>query len=185
MPSKTSISTQGIVVGKQAYGDTSLIVRWLTPGEGRITTMARGAQRPRSPFHRQVDLYYLCDFVFIPARRGQMHTLKEIKLNCPFLGLRKSWVTLLSIDYFAALIAELTESDAALPEDFELFLKAVEHLDAKPASARLVERFERRLLEIHGLSMTETVDFISVIHHHHLPVPKQRQRLYTELHKNT
>jgi len=175
------VSTRGFVVGKQVYGDTSLIVRWLTSGEGRMTTMAKGALRPKSALHRQIDLYYLCDFVFTRARRGEMHTLNEVRIDKPFLGLRKSWVTLLTIDYFAALIAAMTESDAALPEDFELFLKAIEHLDAKATSQKLVDRFERRLLEIHGLLAEGDSDFLKVMQHHHCKVPPKRDQLLREL----
>ena len=64
--------------------------------------MAKGATRPKSPFAGQIDLFYLADFLYAPARTGEMHTLREMKLVEPNLGLRRSYANLLAAQYFAA-----------------------------------------------------------------------------------
>lgn len=143
--------------------------------------MAKGAMRPNNAYGLQFDLYYLCEIQFIPARRGDMHTLKEVRLQEPNLGLRREWKTLLALEYFAALIEEMTESSTALPDDFELFDKAVTYLNTHSATRQLVERFERKMLAIHGLAAAENGDFLTAIRRHHLQVPPQRGRLLREL----
>jgi len=41
---------QGLVLRVYPLTETSLIVRWLTRELGRISTVAKGARRPKSPF---------------------------------------------------------------------------------------------------------------------------------------
>lgn len=177
----TSESARGFILGRLPFGNTGLILRWLTPDAGRMTTMAKGAMKPHNSFGLQFDLYYLCELQFIPARRGDMHTLKEVRLVEPYLGLRREWKTLLALEYFAALIEAMTESSTALPDDFDLFAKAVEYLNTHSATQTLVDRFEQKMLAIHGLGSPDSGDFLTAIRRHHLHVPAQRGRLLREL----
>lgn len=177
---RASQPARGFILGRLPFGNTGLILRWLTPDSGRMTTMAKGAMRPRNSYGLQFDLYYLCEIEFIPARQGDMHTLKEVRLVDPYLGLRREWKTLLTLEYFGALIEEMTETGTALPDDFDLFFKAVEYLNTHSASLQLIERFEKKLLEIHGLASEVKGDFPAAIRAHHLHVPTQRGRLLRE-----
>ena len=51
----------GLILRTLPLTETSLIVRWLTPEFGRISTVARGARRPQSAFHGKLDLFYEAD----------------------------------------------------------------------------------------------------------------------------
>ena len=168
------VSTPGFVVHRQPYGDTSLIVRWLTLGAGRVTTMAKGARGPKSPLRGQIDLYYLCDLQYLPARRGDMHTLKECVAREAFTGLRTDYRKLAVLDYFAALIAAATEPATPISDDYELFEKAVRYLDTHAPTRTVVTRFEQALLHNAGLSG-------DALHAHHFDVPKQRDRVLSDL----
>ncbi len=179
MPASVS-SAKGFIIGRLPFGNTGLIIRWLTPTFGRMTTMAKGALKPANAFGLQFDLYYLCEFQFVPARRGDMHTLKEVRFLEPNLGLRREYNTLLALEYLAALIEAMTESGTALPDDFDLFSRAIDYLNTHSASCRMVERFENKMLSIHGFA-GEGGDFCDAIQRHQLYVPLQRGRLLHEL----
>jgi DNA repair protein RecO (recombination protein O) len=144
-------SVRGFIIARMPFGDTSLIVRCLSRQAGRLTFMAKGANRPKSPFAGALDLFYLDDFLFQPSRTGEMHTLREAKIVEPNLGLRRSYANLLGIQYFAALIEAITESNTPLPGEYDLFSKALAYLCEHDVSARVVERFERRILTLAGL----------------------------------
>lgn len=179
--SPSSHTATGFITGRLPFGNTGLILRWITADFGRVSTLAKGALKPKNPFDLHFDLYYRCEFQFIPARRGDLHTLKEARLIEPDLGLRREWTTLLALEYFAALIEAMTESDAALPDDYDLFSKAVEYLNTRPATLRLVNRFEQKMLSIHGLAAIGNEDLLTAIRRHQLHVPSQRARLLQEL----
>ena len=163
-------SVRAFVTGRQPFGNTSLIVRVLSDRAGRLTFMAKGATRPKSPLVGALDLFYLADFLYRPSRTGEMHTLAEARLLEPHLGLRRSYANLLTAQYFAALIETLTESGTPVPAEFELFGKALGYLCANDATWRVVERFERRVLVLAGISSPE-VDLPRALHalHHRVP----------------
>ena len=148
-------SARGYIIGRLLFGNTSLILRALTQPAGRLTFMAKGATRPKSPFAGQIDLFYLADFLYQPARSGEMHLLREVKLIEAHLGLRRSYANLLAAQYFAALIETVTESATPVPDEFDLFGKALAYLCATEISWRAVQRFERRILTLAGLAHPE------------------------------
>ena len=82
-------SARGFIVGRMPFGNTSLIVKALTQTHGRVTLMAKGAARPKSPFGGLLDLFYLVEFLYQPSRTAEMHTLREVKLVEAHLGLRR------------------------------------------------------------------------------------------------
>src|SRR6202453_3266300 len=88
-------AVRGFIIGRLPFGNTSLIIRCLTQEAGRVTLIAKGSARPKSPFAGALDLFYLADFLYQPARTGEMHTLREVKLIEAHLGLRRSYANLM------------------------------------------------------------------------------------------
>ncbi|MEI2725374.1 MAG: DNA repair protein RecO [Verrucomicrobiota bacterium] len=83
----------GLILRTRALTETSLIVNWLTPNLGRISTVAKGARRPKSTFAGKLDLFYAADFTFQRSRRSNLHTLREIKLRGTHPALRhETWL---------------------------------------------------------------------------------------------
>ncbi len=148
-------TARGFIIGRMPFGNTSLIVKALTQPAGRLTFMIKGAARPKSPFAGQIDLFYLADLLYQPARGGDIHTLREIKLIEAHLGLRRSYANLVAAQYFATLIETVTETGTPVPEEFELFGKALAYLCETDVSWRAVERFERRILTLAGIAHAE------------------------------
>jgi DNA repair protein RecO (recombination protein O) len=166
----------GFIVGRMPFGNTSLIVRCLSRQAGRITFMAKGATRPKSPFAGMLDLFYLADFLYQPARTGEMHTLREVKLIEAHLGLRRSYANLLAAQYFAALIETVTESATPVEQEFSLFDRALTYLCETDISWRAVERFEQRILVLEGIAQAGR-GLPQIFHALHHKVPSLRNDL--------
>jgi DNA repair protein RecO (recombination protein O) len=146
------LSARGFIIARMPFGNTSLIVRCLCPQAGRLTLMAKGAGRPKSPFAGMVDLFYLVDLLYQPSRTGEMHTLREVRLVEAHLGLRRSYANLLAAHYFAALIETVTETGTPVPGEYELLAKALGYLAETEVTWRAVERFEQRILALAGIA---------------------------------
>lgn len=144
-------SATGIILRTRPLTETSLIVNWLTPTLGRISTVAKGARRPKSPFAGKLDLFYEADFNFARSRRSELHTLREVRLHHPHPALRVELGYLQQASYCAALIEQTTESETPLPEIHELFAGLLHHLPAQPPQPRSVYAFELKLLTALGL----------------------------------
>lgn len=151
----TPHSTRGFIIARMPFGNTSLIVRCLCEGVGRITLMAKGVNRPKSPFAGMLDLFYLADFSYQPSRGGDIHTLREIKLIEAHLGLRKSYANLVAAQYFAALVEAITETSTPIPEEYQLFGKALAYLSEVEVTWRAVDRFEQRILTFAGIARAD------------------------------
>lgn len=146
------ISDTGIILRTRLLTETSLIVLWLTREHGRLSTVAKGARRPKSPFLGKLDVFYSADLSYLPSRRSDLHTLRELRLveTRPFL--RLSLGSLQQAAYGAALIEQTTESDTPLPEMFRLFEGFLQALAAPPLQTQTVLAFELKLLHLLGLA---------------------------------
>ncbi len=86
-----------------------------------------------------------------------MHTLREVKLVEAHLGLRRSYANLLAAQYFAALIETVTEPATPIPQEFDLFAKALAYLCETDVTWRAVERFEQRILTLAGIAPLDPI----------------------------
>lgn len=142
----------GIVLRKRRLTESSLVIHWLTTGHGRIATVAKGALRPHSPFRGKLDLFHLCEFTYVPARKSDLHTLREAATVHTFPALREDMDKLQQASYAAALIEQTTETGTPMPEVFRLFAAFLAHIGSQPFKARHTLALELKLLNLLGLS---------------------------------
>lgn len=141
----------GLILRLRPFTETSLVVQWLTPGFGRISTIAKGARRPKSPFRGKLDLFYEADLSFNRSRRSELHTLSELILTETHPILRQNLDCLRQASYCAALVEQTTESDTPLPAIFSLLHEFLGHLPNQPPQPRNIYAFELKLLDELGL----------------------------------
>jgi DNA repair protein RecO (recombination protein O) len=144
-------SATGLVLRTWPLTETSLIVHWLTPDFGRIATVAKGAQRPKSPFLGKLDLFYVVDFSFSRSRRSDLHVLREVVLRELHAALRQDLLRLRRATYAAGLVEQATETETPLPAIFNLMLGFLDHLCRQSAGPQAVFAFELKLLRELGL----------------------------------
>ena len=128
-------ATRATILRLTKLTDSSLIVTWLSGEHGLIKTVAKGARRPKSPFAGSIDLFFGGDVVFERARRGDLHQLREVSV--------RAW---------GGGAVEPGHPDDAL---HDLLDRALDHLDAEPASFRALRHFERELARLLGVSHRE------------------------------
>ena len=142
----------GLIVRTRPLTETSLIVHWLTNDFGRLSTVAKGARRPKSPFRGQLDLFYLAEFSFVRSRRSDLHILTEVSLLEAHRALRQEMGYLRQAAYAAALVEQTTELETPLPAVYSLLKELLAHLPDAPPQARTVFAFELKLLHELGLA---------------------------------
>lgn len=144
--------TTGLILRTRPLTETSLIVHWLTPDFGRISTVAKGARRPKSPFRGKLDLFYLCELTFLRSRRSDLHTLREVSLQETHSALRRELGWLEQAAYAIDLLEQTTETETPLPEFFTLLAGFLKHLPDHPSQPQAVFAFEMKLLRLLGQS---------------------------------
>lgn len=142
----------GLVLRTLPFAETSLIVRWLTPSWGRISTIAKGARRPKSPFRGKLDLFYEADLTFNRSRSSALHILREVVVRNIHAGLRKDYRALCKAAYCARLIERTAEEETAVPALYDLLRDAVKVIASDNTNPLVVLAFELKLLAESGLS---------------------------------
>ncbi|MCU0772398.1 MAG: DNA repair protein RecO [Verrucomicrobia bacterium] len=145
-------SARGIILRTQPLTETSLIVRWLTQDSGRLSTVAKGARRPKSPFAGRLDLFIEADLTFSRNPRSELHSLREVSVTDLHLALRNDVDRLQSAAYCSTLLEQTTETDTPLPGLFALFTGWLTHLSLDTARPRWIFAFELKLLDALGLA---------------------------------
>ena len=71
-----TVKAEAVCLRIVPWSRTSHIVQWLTP-TGKVTTVVKGAVRPKSFFLGQYDLNYTCEIVYYARGKGELHALRE------------------------------------------------------------------------------------------------------------
>lgn len=145
--------TQATLIRKLALTETSLILHWCSADFGLVKSVAKGARRPRSPFAGKLDLFFRCEIELVPARRGDLHLLKEVSVIDARPGIRVSYRQTLTASYFVKLLEMVAESETPVPELADLLDRALNYLDRQPPDLRALRHFEKQLAE--GLGVAE------------------------------
>ena len=146
------LKSTAICLAIHPWSRTSHIVRWLTPG-GPITTIVKGAVRPKSAFLGQYDLNYTCEILYYARAKGDLHALREcspLNLRTP---LRTNYRALVLADYCRQQAGELAPAGPEALSWLDLLANTLDRLAAGETNlVRSLIRFELNALDLAGLS---------------------------------
>ena len=148
--------TEAVCLDIRPWSRTSHIVRWITP-DGPVSTLVKGAVRPKSAFLGQYDLNYTCEIVYYMRASGGLHALRECSPLDTREALRGSYRALALAGHMRAQVSALAPSGPEAAEWHRAMTDALDGLCAEAsAGARALVRalvaFEVRILDLSGLS---------------------------------
>ncbi len=149
------IKTQGIVLAIRPWSRTSHVVAWLTPDHGVISTLVKGAVRPKSAFLGQYDLFYACDLLYYARARGDLHLPREVTPRKLREALRGRWRETALAGYAAGLVRDLAppgDESAAWYAFLDGFLDALTAGDAPRDPLAQLIALEMDVLRLAGLA---------------------------------
>jgi len=125
--------TTGIVLKVVEFSETSCVVTFYTRDFGKITALAKGARRLRSPFEGAIDLLAICRIVFLRKSVDKLDLLTEAKLDRRFRSASTDLPRFYAGLYVIELVSVLTDPAEAQPELFDLIAEVVQQIDARQA----------------------------------------------------
>lgn len=131
--------------------ETSLIVHWCSEQKGLVKTVAKGALRPKSPFAGKLDLFFEAELVYIPSKKSDLHTLKEVSVVNPRKQIRHSYDATLAAACFIRWVEVVSEQETPIPETADLLRRALNYLDEKGTDLKAVLHFEKQLAKLSGV----------------------------------
>src|SRR5262245_29554192 len=118
---------------------------------GKVSALAKGARRLKSPFQAGLDLLSVCDIVLLHKASEALDLLTEAAPVERFDSLRRDLAALSAGYYIDALLNALTHHDDPHPQLFDAAVVTMRHLDDPALRSRRVLRFELACLRELGL----------------------------------
>jgi len=148
--------TEAICLDIRPWSRTSHVVRWMTPN-GPVTTVVKGAVRPKSAFLGQYDLNYTCEIVYYSRAKGELHALRECSPLSTREELRSNYRALVLAEHMRSQVAALAPHGDESASWHTTLADALDSLcaDAADSPRRLVAAllgFELEILSLSGLS---------------------------------
>ena len=163
-------TSRAILLRKTKLSETSLIITWLTALHGRLKTVAKGARQPKSRFAGRLDLFFECEVQWSRSRKSELHTLREAAIVEPHGALREDFLRVSLAAYFVELVELVTEAEHAVPELYDLLIRALRYLNGNPSSLLALEHFERELVRLLGIAHPEVSAAVAIGRaYHHIP----------------
>ena len=142
--------SEAIVLRVVPWSETSIVVTLFTRDFGKISAIARGARRLRSPFESSLDLLAKSQIVFIQKSNDTLDLLTESKLIRRFRSGQVSLLPLYCGYYVAELLLGLTEGNQKAGELYDVSDRTLMDLDRGLSAPEVILRFEMQVLKLLG-----------------------------------
>jgi DNA repair protein RecO (recombination protein O) len=139
MPSNRTLA---LVLRSVDVFETSSVVTLFTRELGKISALAKGARRLKSPFQGGLDLLCVSDIVVLSKASESLDLLTEATSEERFTCLRRDLAALFAGYYLAELLSELTDFHDPHPRLFDAARITLRHLGDARLRSRRVIRFE-------------------------------------------
>lgn len=138
--------SEAILIRSVAWSETSLVVTLYTRTHGKVSAVAKGARRLKSPFETALDLLAKSHVVFIEKSSDTLDILTEAKLIRRFRSGQKDLLSLYSGYYLAEIIHLLTQNHQPDEKLFDALDGALVKLDEMERPAKVVLKAELEFL---------------------------------------
>ncbi|WP_169972831.1 DNA repair protein RecO [Tautonia rosea] len=146
-----AIRTPALVIRSVDVFETSRVLTLFTRELGKVSALAKGARRLKSPFQSGLDLLSVCDIVVLHKASDALDLLTEAVLDEHFEPLRRDLAALYAGCYLAELLDALTDRHDPHPKLFDAARVTLRHLGDPVSRPSRTLRFELACLRELGL----------------------------------
>jgi DNA repair protein RecO (recombination protein O) len=140
------VRSPGVCLRKIDYSETSQVLRFFTPEQGKISCIAKGAKRRRGPFLAPFDLLGVYDLIRIEKRPGTLDILTQAETVRVFPRLRADYARFCAASYAAEFTDEFTAEGMKVEGLYERLLELLERLESGRPVPDALFSFEARAL---------------------------------------
>lgn len=146
------VTTRAIVIRHTPQTETSRIIHWVTEDHGKLTTLAKGALRPRNSMLGQFDQFYLCELIYYRRDKDTVYVTRDISCLDPRPRLRSDWRAALAAGYLTDLTARIMPHHEPAQDLFHLLDEGLRELNDRGWHPPSLLLYELRLLDCLGLT---------------------------------
>lgn len=146
-----AVRTLGLIVRSVDVFETSSVVTLFTRELGKVSALAKGARRLKSPLQGGLDLLGVSDIVLLHKASDALDLVTEAAPVERFASLRRDLAALYAGYYIAEILSDLTDFHDAHPKLFDAATITLRHLGDSESRSRRLLRFELACLRELGL----------------------------------
>ncbi|MBC8479362.1 MAG: DNA repair protein RecO [FCB group bacterium] len=132
------ISTESVVLKIIPYMDTSIIARIFTKDHGKVTLMAKGAKRPKSPFLGFLEPMSILNTHYYQKDTRDIQTLKEVSFAHSTYNIRSDLNKLCTGLAVIDIMDKTSMNDDPAPILYRLMKRVLEQLESDSGHDRLL-----------------------------------------------
>ena len=136
------------------YSETSQIVTFFARQSGKISVIAKGSRRAKSPFDGPIEIFSFGDIMFYASEEEKLSTLTEFQQKSGLGGLSRNYLGYNSSLFACELMINMVDEYDPHPQlfdDFVQFLKDVQTTSDRNETISLLIYFQLSLLREVGL----------------------------------
>ncbi len=138
--------TSAIVLRIVEFSESSCVVTLYTEDFGKISALAKGARRLRSPFEGAIDLLSICRIVFLRKSVDVLDLMTEASLSRRFRSASTHLPRLYAAMYVIELVTKLTDHAEAQPALYHTVVNTITAIDSGEPLYTTLLNFEFQLL---------------------------------------
>ena len=131
-----------IIMRVRDFGESDLLVTFLTPDRGRLKGVAKGARRSKKRFVNCLDIFSLVNLEYGPRRKGDLYFIHSGKLLEAYPNLRKNYSTLSHASYLIELTEILFPWEVPDPGIFEMLKSMFNYLAVGERADQITAAYE-------------------------------------------
>lgn len=132
--------------------DSSRVVVWFTSRHGKVSTLIKGAQRPKSWMLGQFDLFYTCELLFYAHANDDLHLIRECSAIHRRTALRHKWRACAGASFVADMLYRISPPSASANHMYTLASRTLDLLTSAPEIPALLFWFELQVYKDLGVS---------------------------------
>ena len=143
---------EGLVLRVVPFGESDKLVTWYGAQTGRITAIAKGAQKSKRRFVNKLEPFSRLCFFCRPPRRSAsgLYFLEAAELLSAHLRIRQEYPRFLAATCLSELCLRFTRDQDPDPRLYTLLLWAVEAVSNRDRAFRYLLFFHLKLLQLAG-----------------------------------
>lgn len=143
---------EGLVLRWFPVTDSSRVVVWFTAKHGKVSTLIKGAQRPKSWMLGQFDLFYTCELLFYTRANDDLHLIRECSPIHQRAAFRKKWRACAGASFVADMLYRISPPLAASTHLYTLASRTLDLLQSAPENPALLFWFELQVYRDLGVA---------------------------------
>jgi DNA repair protein RecO (recombination protein O) len=142
--------TEGIVLKKQDFRETSLIANFYTRDFGKISGILKGIRTDIAKFASTVEPFSHNDIIFYKKINSSLHLISQCEEKNNFSGIRQSVFKISSGSFMMELLDKIMPQEEKNEDIFDLALAALKGLETSDNPHKIITIFKIKILALSG-----------------------------------